>query len=119
MTSSSPNRAAMRSRSAPVISRRTRRSVVSTIILVMLLPGEDHRRFRTTRSAPPRFDEHEERAMKDTWYQARRKVVTFARKLQAERLVYSTAGNISMRIPGDPDLLAVTPSSMQYDFLEP
>jgi L-fuculose-phosphate aldolase len=60
-----------------------------------------------------------ERAMKDTWYQARRKVVTFARKLQAERLAYSTAGNISMRIPGDPELLAVTPSSMQYDLLEP
>jgi Ribulose-5-phosphate 4-epimerase and related epimerases and aldolases len=57
--------------------------------------------------------------MKDTWYRARRKVVTFARKLQAERLVYSTAGNISMRIPGDPKLLAVTPSSMQYDLLEP
>ncbi|MFI5082602.1 MAG: class II aldolase/adducin family protein, partial [Streptosporangiales bacterium] len=57
--------------------------------------------------------------MKETWYRARRKVVTFARKLQAERLVYSTAGNISMRIPGDPKLLAVTPSSMQYDFLEP
>ena len=57
--------------------------------------------------------------MKDTWYQARRKVVMFARKLQAERLVYSTAGNISMRIPGDPELLAVTPTSMQYDLLEP
>ena len=57
--------------------------------------------------------------MKDTWYEARRKVVTFARKLQAERLVYSTAGNISMRIPGDPELLAVTPTSMQYDLLAP
>ena len=57
--------------------------------------------------------------MNGTWYEARRKVVTFARKLQAERLVYSTAGNISMRIPGDPKLLAVTPSSMQYDFPEP
>jgi L-fuculose-phosphate aldolase len=57
--------------------------------------------------------------MEDTWYAARRKVVTFARKLQAERLVYSTAGNISTRIPGDPTLLAVTPASTQYDFLEP
>ena len=45
--------------------------------------------------------------MKDTWYQARQKVVMFARKLQAERLVYSTAGNISMRIPGDPELLTL------------
>jgi ribulose-5-phosphate 4-epimerase/fuculose-1-phosphate aldolase len=57
--------------------------------------------------------------MNDIWYAARQKVVTFARKLQAERLVYSTAGNISLRIPGDPNLLAVTPASMQYDFLEP
>ena len=56
--------------------------------------------------------------MKDSWYQARQKVVTFARKLQAERLVYSTAGNISMRIPGDAKLLAVTPASTQYDLLE-
>lgn len=57
--------------------------------------------------------------MNENWYATRQKVVTFARKLQAERLVYSTAGNISCRVPGEPDLLAVTPASMQYDFLEP
>jgi len=41
----------------------------------------------------------------------RQKVITYARKLQAERLVYSTAGNISARVPGQPQLLACTPSS--------
>lgn len=49
----------------------------------------------------------------------REKVITYARKLQAESLVYSTAGNISIRFPDNPGLLACTPSSMQYDLLEP
>ncbi len=53
------------------------------------------------------------------WQEAREKVITYARKLQAERLVYSTAGNISMRIPAEPGLLACTPASTQYDLLEP
>jgi L-ribulose-5-phosphate 4-epimerase len=49
----------------------------------------------------------------------RQKVITYARKLQAERLVYSTAGNISVRLPEAPELLACTPSSTQYDLLDP
>jgi L-ribulose-5-phosphate 4-epimerase len=49
----------------------------------------------------------------------RQKVITYAHKLQAERLVYSTAGNISVRVPGQPHLLACTPASTQYDLLEP
>lgn len=57
--------------------------------------------------------------MKENWYATRKLVVSYARKLQSERLVYSTAGNISCRIPGEPELLAVTPTSRQYDFLEP
>ena len=57
--------------------------------------------------------------MKESWLETRKKVITYARKLQAERLVYSTAGNISCRIPGEPHLLAVTPSGRQYDLLEP
>ena len=57
--------------------------------------------------------------MTTQWLDSRIKVLTFARKLQAERLVYSTAGNISMRIPGEPGLLAVTPTSTPSDFLEP
>ena len=49
----------------------------------------------------------------------REKVITYSRKLQAERLVYSTAGNISLRIPDAPDLLACTPTGTQYDLLQP
>ena len=49
----------------------------------------------------------------------RKKIITYAHKLQAERLVYSTAGNISVRIPEEPGLLACTPASTQYDLLEP
>lgn len=47
----------------------------------------------------------------------REKVITYAKKLQAEKLVYSTAGNISVRVPGEPNLVACTPSSRQYDLL--
>jgi L-ribulose-5-phosphate 4-epimerase len=57
--------------------------------------------------------------MSIAWQESREKVITYARKLQAERLVYSTAGNISMRLPDDPSLLACTPTGMQYDLLMP
>jgi ribulose-5-phosphate 4-epimerase/fuculose-1-phosphate aldolase len=49
----------------------------------------------------------------------REKVIIYSRKLQAERLVYSTAGHISLRIPDAPNLLACTPTGTQYDLLEP
>lgn len=51
--------------------------------------------------------------------ETREKVITYAKKLQAERLVYSTAGNISVRVPGEDRLVACTPSSTQYDLLSP
>lgn len=35
--------------------------------------------------------------------------------MQAERLVYYTAGNISSRVSDDPRLIAVTPSATAYD----
>lgn len=53
------------------------------------------------------------------YLEARQKVITYARKLQAERLVYSTAGNISVRLSEDSNLVACTPTGMQYDLLEP
>jgi ribulose-5-phosphate 4-epimerase/fuculose-1-phosphate aldolase len=53
------------------------------------------------------------------WLEAREVVVLFCRRLLAERLVYFTAGNISMRIPDDPDLVAVTPASTPYDTMRP
>jgi L-ribulose-5-phosphate 4-epimerase len=57
--------------------------------------------------------------MTTKWLEARELVLTYAQKLLNERLVFSTAGNISMRIPGEPNLLAITPTSIPYDFLEP
>ena len=54
-----------------------------------------------------------------TWQAAREHVLLFSRRLLAERLVYFTAGNISMRIPDDPDLVAVTPASTPYDTMRP
>ncbi|WP_377644956.1 class II aldolase/adducin family protein [Oryzobacter terrae] len=57
--------------------------------------------------------------MKVKHLEIREKVITYAKKLQAERLVYSTAGNISVRVPGEPGLVACTPASTQYDLLTP
>jgi L-fuculose-phosphate aldolase len=57
-------------------------------------------------SPPAAFDE------------ARRRVLLFARRLLAERLVSFTAGNVSMRVPGEPDLVAVTPAGTPYDFMQ-
>ena len=54
-----------------------------------------------------------------TWQVAREHVLLFSQRLLAERLVYFTAGNISMRIPDDPDLVAVTPASTPYDTMRP
>jgi ribulose-5-phosphate 4-epimerase/fuculose-1-phosphate aldolase len=50
-----------------------------------------------------------------TWNEARERVHLFAQRLLAERLVYFTAGNISMRISDDPELVAMTPASTPYD----
>jgi ribulose-5-phosphate 4-epimerase/fuculose-1-phosphate aldolase len=54
-----------------------------------------------------------------TWQEARERVLLFSRRLLAERLVYFTAGNLSMRIPDEPDLVAVTPASTPYDTMRP
>jgi L-fuculose-phosphate aldolase len=53
------------------------------------------------------------------YQEIREQVISYAKKLQAERLVYSTAGNISVRVPGEPELVACTPRASQYDMLEP
>lgn len=53
------------------------------------------------------------------WSEARERVLLFARRLLAERLVFFTAGNVSMRIADDPGLVAVTPSSTPYDTMRP
>jgi ribulose-5-phosphate 4-epimerase/fuculose-1-phosphate aldolase len=53
------------------------------------------------------------------WNEAREHVLLFARRLLAERLVFFTAGNVSMRIADDPELVAMTPSSTPYDTMRP
>ena len=55
----------------------------------------------------------------ETWQRAREEVVLFSRRLLAEHLVYYTAGNVSRRVDGAPDLFAVTPTSTPYDTLRP
>jgi len=51
--------------------------------------------------------------------EARELVILFARRLLDEHLVSYTAGNISTRIAGEPDLVAVTPGSTAYDTMRP
>jgi ribulose-5-phosphate 4-epimerase/fuculose-1-phosphate aldolase len=53
------------------------------------------------------------------WSEARERVLLFAQRLLAERLVFFTAGNVSMRIASDPELVAMTPSSTPYDTMRP
>ena len=49
---------------------------------------------------------------------ARHEVIRYCHRIQAEHLVYSTAGNVSTRIDGEPDVIAMTPTSLAYDSLE-
>jgi L-ribulose-5-phosphate 4-epimerase len=46
-------------------------------------------------------------------------VIRYAHKLQTERLVYATAGNLSTRVAGEPDVIAMTPTSADYERLQP
>ena len=55
--------------------------------------------------------------MSDARDRARREVIRYCHRLQAERLVHATAGNVSARVDGEPDLVAVTPTSLAYDAL--
>lgn len=55
--------------------------------------------------------------MNHDYAEARREVIAYCHRMQAEHLVYSTAGNVSVRIDGE--LIAMTPTSFPYDALEP
>ena len=57
-------------------------------------------------------------AKPESWGRARQEVLDYCRRLQAEHLGYSTAGNISCRVAEEPDLFAVTPTNFPYDALE-
>jgi L-ribulose-5-phosphate 4-epimerase len=49
---------------------------------------------------------------------AREQVLLTCHRLQAERLVHATAGNVSTRVAGEPGLIAMTPAATPYDVLE-
>jgi L-ribulose-5-phosphate 4-epimerase len=55
----------------------------------------------------------------DAREQARRDVIAYAHRMQAEHLVAATAGNVSTRVAHEPDVIAMTPTSLPYDTLEP
>jgi L-ribulose-5-phosphate 4-epimerase len=57
--------------------------------------------------------------MPDARDRARHEVIAYARRMQAEHLVYATAGNASTRVDGERDAIAMTPTSLAYDALEP
>jgi L-ribulose-5-phosphate 4-epimerase len=57
--------------------------------------------------------------MSDARNRARHEVITYSHRIQAEHLVYSTAGNVSTRIDGEPDVIAITPTSLAYDAPDP
>jgi len=51
------------------------------------------------------------------WQEEKRTVLEAAQKMAASGLVVGTSGNISLRLPGKQQLLAITPSSKHYDLL--
>ncbi|MDY7080569.1 MAG: class II aldolase/adducin family protein [Chloroflexota bacterium] len=56
--------------------------------------------------------------MKVKYQRIREQVVVTARQMLKEGLVTLTAGNISIRVPGE-DMVAVTPSGRPYDTMQP
>src|SRR6476661_4686962 len=54
-----------------------------------------------------------------SWQRARETVVLYGRRLQAEGLVHWTSGNLSLRVAGEADLIAMTPTDVPYDTMQP
>ena len=50
---------------------------------------------------------------------ARAAIVELGLRMQDERLAYWTSGNLSVRVAGDPDLVALSPTDVPYDSIEP
>jgi L-fuculose-phosphate aldolase len=57
--------------------------------------------------------------MPDARQRARRALIRYGHRLQAEQLVHATAGNLSTRVDGEPGAIAMTPTSLPYDEIEP
>jgi L-fuculose-phosphate aldolase len=51
------------------------------------------------------------------WQEEKQIVLEAAQKMAASGLVVGTSGNISLRLPGKRQLMAITPSSKHYDLL--
>jgi ribulose-5-phosphate 4-epimerase/fuculose-1-phosphate aldolase len=58
-------------------------------------------------------------AIPANWQDARERVVLFAQRMLRDGLTCFTAGNISVRIEGDSELVAMTPGSLPYDTMRP
>ena len=57
--------------------------------------------------------------MPDARRRARDAVIAAGRRIVAEGLVHATAGNVSVRVAGEPGLIATTPTALAYDALAP
>ncbi len=49
---------------------------------------------------------------------ARAAIVEFGLRMQDERLAYWTSGNLSVRVAGDPDQIALSPTDVPYDSID-
>jgi L-fuculose-phosphate aldolase len=49
---------------------------------------------------------------------ARAAIVEFGLRMQDERLAYWTSGNLSVRVAGDPDQIALSPTDVPYDSVD-
>ena len=56
--------------------------------------------------------------MNEARHRAREQVLLTCHRMQTERLVNATAGNVSVRIAGETGLFAVTPAATPYDTLD-
>jgi L-fuculose-phosphate aldolase len=50
---------------------------------------------------------------------ARAAIVEFGLRMQDDRLAYWTSGNLSVRVAGDSDLVALSPTDIPYDAIKP
>jgi L-fuculose-phosphate aldolase len=57
--------------------------------------------------------------MSDARGRTRAEVIAYCRRLQAEGLAPFTSGNLSARVEGESGMIAVTPTAIPYDALEP
>ena len=57
--------------------------------------------------------------MAESWDRAREQIVLYCRRMLREGLTYFTAGNISVRIADDTELVAMTPTGLPYDTMDP